>query len=340
MLFTGRFLFLWQNTLKQKGKHMPIIWQLSIIQFTGRTLISGVLLNKTPTLYSHKVSRLRNLLKVLRLYFIPEAGHCELEIATGTEILTTKTTGNGSFNIVLEKHIDSVPYFRIKGKDQPVKIIQEYPVLLKQTNSHFDVISDIDDTILRSYSSDAFRRITTLALTSPYKRKVIGFTRSLFKRFDSQEARVFYVSKSESNLFNLLTSYIRFNNFPEGALFLTSYLSLFKLLNASKGHNYKLNHIRFIIRNSGDKQFYLLGDDGQRDMEVYLSVAEEFPGRIANVFIRQTRSKRSKKQEQMWESLKKKVPSAVYYKDGDETKSSFGTLLDFAGASTDKKENT
>jgi phosphatidate phosphatase APP1 len=174
-------------------------------------------------------------------------------------------------------------------------------------------------------------------LTSPYKRKVIGYTRSLFERFDTMNARVFYVSKSESNLFNLLTSYIQFNKFPEGIFFLTSYINIAQLFMASKGKDYKLNHIRFIIRNSGKKQFYLLGDDGQRDMEIYQAVANEFPQRIANVFIRQTRKHRSKKQTALWEKLKEQVPGAVYYRDGDESKSGFETLLDFV-AQSDKSE--
>lgn len=317
---------------------MPVIWQLSIIQFHEKTLVSGVLLKKTPSLYSRKVGRFRNLLKVGGSYFIHAVAGRKVNIRFGDKVYHTKTTGRGSFNLVLENHETQSPKITLEGNDEPLEIIQEFPVMLQKTKSRFDVISDIDDTILRSYSSDAFRRITTLALTSPYKRKVIGFTRSLFERFSTQEARVFYVSKSESNLFNLLTSYIRFNEFPEGAMFLTSYLSLLNLFNPHKGHDYKLNHIRFIIRNSGDKQFYLLGDDGQRDMEIYLAVASEFPGRIANVFIRQTRSKRSSKQVEMWEQLKQKVPEAVYYQDGDETKSSFETLLDFAETSDKDKD--
>jgi hypothetical protein len=309
---------------------MPVVWQLSIIQFHEKTLVNGVVLKKAPSLYNRKVSRLKNLLKVARLYLIPVASRLPLEIRFDNQVYQSKTTAIGSFSLLLENHHESEPEIYLAGSNVPIRKVQKYPALMGQTDSRFDVISDIDDTILRSYSSDALRRIKTLALVSPYKRKVIGYTRLLFQHFSSQKARVFYVSKSESNLFNLLTSYIRFNDFPQGALFLTSYLNLFTLFHPKKGHDFKLNHIRFIIRNSGDKKFYLLGDDGQRDMEIYLAAAREFPGRIANVFIRQTRPGRSKKQTQMWEGLKHIVPSAVYYRDGDETKSDFEDLLDFS----------
>ena len=308
---------------------MPVIWQLSIIQFYEKTLVSGVILQKPPSLYSHKVSRLKNLVKVAKSYLTPVASHLKIEIRFDDQVYQTKTTARGSFSLLLENHHRKNPEIRMASGGELLKLVQDYPVFMDQTQGQFDVISDIDDTILRSYSSDALRRIKTLALTSPYKRKVIGYTRSLFERFNTQSARVFYVSKSESNLFNLLTSYIRFNGFPEGTLFLTSYLNFFTLFRPNKGRDYKINHIRFIIRNSGNKKFYLLGDDGQRDMEIYLSVAKEFPDRIANVFIRQTRSKRNKKQVQMWEQLKQKVPAAVYYRDGDESKSSFEELVDF-----------
>lgn len=307
---------------------MPVIWQLSIIQFHEKTLVNGVVLKKTPSLYSHKVGRLKNLIKVAKSYLIPVAAHLPIEVSFGDQAYQTKTTAQGSFSLLLENHHQKEPEIRLSNSGELLKTVQNYPVFMHQTPGHFDVISDIDDTILRSYSSDALRRIKTLALTSPYKRKVIGYTRSLFKKFLSQHARVFYVSKSESNLFNLLTSYIRFNGFPEGTLFLTSYLNLFRLFRPQKGRDYKINHIRFIIRNSGEKQFYLLGDDGQRDMEIYLSVVREFPGRIANVFIRQTRSKGNKKQVEMWEKLRQIVPGAVYYRDGDEKKTSFESLLE------------
>ena len=308
---------------------MPVVWQLSIIQFHDKTLVSGVILQKKPSLYSKKVGRLKNLIKVAGSYFTPVASNLPLEIRFDKQFFQTKTSARGSFSLLLDTTQQQVPEIRLANNGAPLKIVQHYPVLMDQTSSLFDVISDIDDTILRSYSTNALRRIQTLTLTSPYKRKVIGYTRSLFEHFSTQKARVFYVSKSESNLFNLLTSYIRFNGFPEGSMFLTSYLSIFTLFRPGKGRDYKINHIRFIIRNSGDKKFYLLGDDSQRDMEIYLSAADEFPGRIANVFIRQTRSHKSKKQKKMWKQLKQHVPGAVYYRDGDETKSSFEELLDF-----------
>ncbi len=308
---------------------MPVVWQLSIIHFQNKTLISGVILQKSPSVYSRKVSRLKNLIKVAKSYFTPVARHLPIEIIFDNQVFEAKTSARGSFSLLVKYQSPKEPEIRKANDGKPLKLVQNYPVVMDQTNGDFDVISDIDDTILRSYSSDALRRIKTLALVSPYKRKVIGYTRLLFKHFSKQKARVFYVSKSESNLFNLLTSYIRFNGFPQGTLFLTSYLNLFTLFNPKKGRDYKINYIRFIIRNSGKKHFYLLGDDGQRDMEIYLSVAREFPGRIANIFIRQTRSKRNKKQAELWERLKQLVPKAVYYKDGDEERSSFETLFDF-----------
>ncbi len=317
---------------------MPVIWQLSVIQFESKTLLNGVLLKKRPSLYSHRVSRFKNLLKVLRSYFTPVLSRAALEIKMGEKTFECKTNSSGAFTMVVDEILNEKPELRVKGQTENLEIMQSYPMIYQNTNSTFDVISDIDDTILRSYSSDAFRRVTTLMLTSPYKRKVIGYTRSLFKRFNSMNARVFYVSKSESNLFNLLSSYIHFNKFPEGILFLTSYLNLFQLFTVNKGKDYKLNHIRFIIRNSGSKQFYLLGDDGQRDMEIYQAVANEFPNRIANIFIRQTKAQRSKKQLAMWTKLKEQVPGSVYYRDGDETKSGFETLLDFADQSDKSTE--
>ncbi len=151
-------------------------------------------------------------------------------------------------------------------------------------------------------------------LTTPNKRKNIDFTKELFKGFKKLDARVFYVSKSEYNLFGMLTSFIEYNKLPKGQLILTPYLKFSQLLNPKKNRNFKTNHIRFIIENLLTNGFVLIGDDSQRDMEIYLEIARKFPERILKIYIRQTKKKILFHQKQMWEKLKSTGIPVKYFK--------------------------
>ncbi|MCF6171766.1 MAG: App1 family protein [Bacteroidales bacterium] len=297
---------------------MPVVWQISAIHFNNKTLLKGVLLTVAPIGYSKQQGRLRNLLKVVNSYFIAVYGNKEIFIRVHGKTIAARTDKYGSFSVAVGFPIEEKPVIESGETGQALRILQDYPVIFKTTTGPFDVISDIDDTILVSYTAKFFKRIGTLSLTSPQKRKSIPFTLKLLNEFETRNCRVFYISKSESNLFGLLNSFIEHHALPKGILLLTPYLRLTQLVRPKKGRDFKLKHIRFILGQSENKLLVLIGDDSQRDMEIYTGVALEFPGRIANVFIRQTKPFRSMRQKKQWESLKKAMPSAVYFGDDDE----------------------
>ncbi len=298
---------------------MAVVWQISAVHFGGKTLLSGVLLNRSPFPFDRKLSPLKHLLKVAKTYGIGVYADRQIEISTVGRTIRTRTDNSGGFAQVVD--FQAGKDIVVTGEDgKPIEIVQDFPVVFENTDSPFDIISDIDDTIIHSFTADFFKRIKTLALTSPQKRKVVDFTRKLFAESERLHARVFYISKSESNLFALLAAFIDYNGLPRGRLFLTPYLRFSQLLRPKKGRAYKLKHIRFILDNSAEKPFVLVGDDSQKDMEIYTAVVSEYPGRIKQIFIRKTKSVQRKKQKQQWKKLKQACPSAVYFSDGDEMK--------------------
>ena len=293
---------------------LAIIWQISALHFTNKTLLSGVLLKDSPFIYDKQIGRFKNLLKVGKSYFIGVCANEEITIATSNKTIQIRTDEYGSFSLVLDFLFTGEITIKITPENKPLKIIQSYPVVFHNIESPFDVISDIDDTILVSYTADFFKRVGTLAFTVPHKRKSIDFTHKLLKEFEKQDARVFYVSKSESNFFGMLTSFIEYNNLPKGQLILTPYLKFGQLLNAKKKRNFKVNHIRLILKNSGIKKYVLFGDDSQRDMEIYSEIAKEFPEKVLKIYIRQTKKKVLLYQKRMWEKLKSTGVTVQYFK--------------------------
>ncbi|MCK5816257.1 MAG: App1 family protein, partial [Flavobacteriaceae bacterium] len=122
-------------------------------------------------------------------------------------------------------------------------------------------------------------------------------------------------SKSESNLFEILTSFISENKFPKGVLLLTPYLNFKQLLKGNKKIDFKLNTIHFIIENSLNKKFILFGDDTQKDMEIYETIVKSFPNKIERIYIRKTKKHLSKQKSKLLNKLKETFPKTIYFNE-------------------------
>jgi len=70
--------------------------------------------------------------------------------------------------------------------------------------------------------------------------------------------------------------------------------------------------------NNEDKKYILIGDDSQKDIDVYLRIIAAFPNRILKVYIRQTRSKISHSQQQKWEQLESSTVASHYFRNETE----------------------
>ena len=221
----------------------------------------------------------------------------------------------GGFKLVYNHQLQNGDISIVSKEGKKLEIVQSYPIIFRKTKGEIDVISDVDDTIVISYTKNIFKRISSILFTPPRKRRPIGFTQNLLNVFDKKNARVHYISKSESNLFAMLTSIIQLNNLPNGNLILTSYLKFRQLFNPKKGRDYKLNQISFIIKNTKDKSYILIGDDTQKDMETYAKIVKKFPDKILKVYIRQTKTKVHTYQKIMLNNLKDTGVDHLYFND-------------------------
>lgn len=295
---------------------MAVVWQFSMIELDKKTLITGVILEKIPFVYQNQISKFNNLQKLIQSYFIPRTVEQKITIRIGEKIVPAQTDKYGSFFVAIDT-VQQNPVTITLSDDLPLEIIQKYPINFENTPGAFDVISDIDDTIMVSYSANFYKRIKTLLTNSPKDRKAVTFTTKLFEVFSKKNARVFYVSKSESNLFNMLTTFIELNSLPKGSLILTPYLKFHELFLSKKGKDFKINYIRFIIENSENKKFVLIGDDSQKDIEVYTIIASEYPQKILKIYLRQTNKRIPKDHGIFWKKLASLGISTKYFNNKD-----------------------
>ena len=194
-----------------KNYNIPVVWQIAALNLNNRTLFYGVLLKDIPYSFNKKVIGLKNLINVIRSYFINAYANKNISITSNGKTTNVITDKNGSFRAVTDNLQKGEVKISIPGKDEPLRVLQSYPITFKNTDSDIDVISDIDDTIIVSNTASFFKRLGTLAFKAPKKRKLINYTKKMFDAFIEQNSRIFYVSKSESNLFKALTDFITFN---------------------------------------------------------------------------------------------------------------------------------
>lgn len=164
-------------------------------------------------------------------------------------------------------------------------------VIVPPLSARFGIISDIDDTILKTNATSMIRMAWNTFAHNSHTRipfhGVAAFYRALYQGVSGNEQNpVFYVSSSPWNLYDLLKDFISLQNIPEGPLFLKDYgFSHNKLF--TEGHEgHKPKKIKKIMDAYPEMKFILIGDSGQKDPEIYLDIINSVPDRILAVYLR------------------------------------------------------
>lgn len=211
-------------------------------------------------------------------------------------------------------------YYHYKKAETKGKVL-----LIKPGDSTYGVISDIDDTILVSHSTNIVRKLRLMLFKNAYTRLpfkgVAGFYRALNKGYSGDSFNpIFYVSNSQWNLYDLLTDFTGFRNIPKGVMLLQELRpfrprKLIKRRRAIAKHPHKLDKIRSILSTYHQLKFVLIGDSGQKDAEIYQQVVKEFPGRILAVYIREVRKSREDEVLLIQSALKEEGVEMLLMKD-------------------------
>ena len=172
---------------------------------------------------------------------------------------------------------------------RPVRI--DAPVLIPSADADFALISDIDDTILKTGATSLLRNLRTTLFSSVDERVAFRGLASFYRAMQQglgTAARnpIFYVSSSPWNLYDLLEEFMTLNDIPIGPLFLRD-LGIDDTKFIKSGHDdHKLAAIETLMDFYPRLRFILVGDSGQHDATIYRTVVERHPDRILAVYIR------------------------------------------------------
>jgi len=165
-------------------------------------------------------------------------------------------------------------------------------LLVPPEQSAFGVISDLDDTVVRTDVTSALRMMRNVFLQNARTRVpfpgVAAFYRALEKGAGPTPFNpIFYVSSSPWNLHDLLTEFLVLQKIPLGPLLLRDWgLTPQGVTPLGGNEDHKLESIRRIMGLFPALRFILIGDSGQEDPEIYLRAVREFPDRVLAVYIR------------------------------------------------------
>ena len=147
------------------------------------------------------------------------------------------------------------------------------------------VISDIDDTIKISEVRDRKALVRNTFLREFEAAPGMG---ALYRQWAKAGARFHYVSASPWQLYTPLRDFVGTNGFPLGSFDLRYVRwkdsSLLEFLESSE--KYKLETIERIFDDLPQRKFILVGDSGEKDPEVYGTIARKYPKQVVGIFIR------------------------------------------------------
>lgn len=198
----------------------------------------------------------------------------------------------------VETRTDEEGYFRLEiprgdypGNPVPIDLpefhITSYgAAAVTRDDAEFGVISDIDDTVMQTGAWRLYRNLWTTMTGSATTRRVFPDSAALIEKLHAKKNPIFYVSSSPWNLYDFLGEVFQNNRVVDGPKFLRDFgISETKFITDTHG-SHKGDAIDTILAANPSLDFYLVGDSGQHDAEVYLDAINRHPDRIKQVILR------------------------------------------------------
>jgi phosphatidate phosphatase APP1 len=240
--------------------------------------------------------RLANFLRSWEQFESDEVPGVRLRLEASGALADVVTDADGYFSATLT--FASPPaqpgwlplQLRVTESPYPTELLPsaQTELLIPSEQARFGVISDIDDTILRTHVGHTAKMLYLTLLGNALTRHSFEGTAELYHGLARAGggAPFFYVSKSVWNLFPLLEQFIREQGLPRGPLLLRQV----RVFHDAASSEHKPRAIAHLLATYPKLSFLLIGDSGEADLETYLEAARSQPGRIRTILIRNVSS--------------------------------------------------
>lgn len=264
------------------------------VQIRGRVLCEGI-----PPEADDNRTAIRNIVGMLSHYKTDEVPTATLAVRFAGEQRVVTSDEEGYFHVRID----------FKTPHRPSGLLEPYEVELlaphkrggqEQTvfrgcvqipdAARFGIISDIDDTIVRTSATNFFRHAITVLINNARTRAPFPGVAALYRGLQLEQGDatnpIFYVSSSPWNLYELFVDFMKVNDIPHGTTFLKDFGIDHDRWFKTSHRRYKTDRIEELFRSYRQLGFILIGDSGQHDAEIYRQVVERHPDRVLAVYIR------------------------------------------------------
>jgi phosphatidate phosphatase APP1 len=279
--------------------------------------IHGRILEKEEIIHGdeeQKNSLLKNIRKIWKRYASDEIPGVELE---GEFMgIKTKTTSDedGYFSIVFngldKKYLSD-------GWHQAILKISHMPYSLKYDNTArasvlicnqqkcFGIISDVDDTIIKSRAMNTFKKMKIMLTKNAENREAFDGVPALFEKLTANGKNpLFFVSGSSYNLYDMLVEFCEHQKIPKAPFLLRNLGLTPEQWIKQDTRDYKKDHIVHLLNVFDQMSFILIGDSGQKDPEIYADICKNYPDQIKAIYIRHVHTNKRRQQlERMTEQM-------------------------------------
>ncbi len=256
-----------------------------------------VLANKPAKSGKFSDNLLTNALQLLKLFSVKPLPNVRVSLQWGNKQLYTTTESDGFFKFEWQSTTEvAAGWHEITVhllNEQNGTIVSGKGEIFVPHSTQYGFISDIDDTVLVSHSADTGKKLRVMFTKNPHTRKtfadVVKFYQLLSVAHTSPDLLnpFFYVSSSEWNLYYYLVEFFNHNGLPKGAFLLNQIKRWYQLLKTgATKHQGKLVRVTRILHAFPKQKFVLLGDNSQKDPEIYMSIANKYSEQIAAIYIR------------------------------------------------------
>jgi len=312
----GRIIHDIQRGYKKGVKYSsqdPIIVQLYRgYRSSTKLFVQGRVLKKSPIKVDQTDNRWRNFVNAIRRIDSAEVAGAQVALDYLGQQFARVADSEGYFGIHedvevqptadlwghVESRLINIPY----GKAADERFVGEIADLSAEAN--VAVVTDIDDTILQTHVTSLFklRALYHTLMDNAYTRLSFRGAPDLYQALASgpQKANLanptFYLSRSPWNLYDMLEHFLDAKGFPKGPIFLRDVGLPYLETPSEFGH--KEGSILRLIEDFPTLKFILIGDSGEKDADIYHSVAKRHPERIAAVIIRNVKNNANAKRIQ------------------------------------------
>jgi phosphatidate phosphatase APP1 len=168
----------------------------------------------------------------------------------------------------------------------------EGQILVPRAGARFGVISDLDDTVIRTGVRRVTRMLAATFLENARTRLPFPGVAAFYHALQAPQggtapSPIFYVSSSPWNLHDYLVEFLQVRGIPVGPLLLRDWGTSRDSLAPPPHHLHKGESIELVFRTYPDLPFILIGDSGQQDPEIYREMVIRHPGRVPAIYIRE-----------------------------------------------------